>query len=144
MQPNKKVYIAFAVVIAAMAFLIFWGFNDDTMLYYSTVSELKARGTNAYGQGFRVSGRVVKGSVKHDLQNVRVEFDIEEQGETLHVVYDGILPDTFKEDMDVLLEGTYQPGNTFHATNVFTKCASKYEPAEGESNYTNSDATGTN
>ena len=131
---NKKVYIALTAVILAMAFLILWGFNDQTMVYYSTVKELKARGNEAYGQGFRVSGRVVPGSVVTELENVRVRFDIIEEGETLHVVYDGILPDTFKEDIDVLIEGRYEPDGTFRASNVFTKCASKYEPADSEEN----------
>ena len=134
MKPNRKVYLAFALVILSISFLVAYGFNDETMVYYSTVKELKMRGADAYDQGFRVSGIVVPGSVKKATDRVHVSFDVIEEGETLHIVYDGILPDTFKEDMEVLVEGKYQPDGTFMATNVFTKCASKYEPTDEQMN----------
>ncbi|RMD98751.1 MAG: cytochrome c maturation protein CcmE [Calditrichaeota bacterium] len=142
MRPNKKVYFAFAVVILAIVFLVAYGFNDKTMVYYSTVKELKARGANAVGQGFRVSGKVIPGSLQKAPDRVRASFDITEEGERLHVVYDGILPDTFKENMDVLVEGKYQANGEFKATNVFTKCASKYEPTDAQE--TGGMETGTN
>ncbi len=143
MARNKKVYIAFAVVLAAMAYLIFGGFNQQTMVYYSTVKELKEQGSQAYGRGFRVSGKVVPGSVQVATDRVRASFDIEEEGEVLHVVYDGVLPDTFKENIDVLVEGKMAESGTFQAANVFTKCASKYAPAE-ENDSAAAQKTGTN
>ena len=130
MSRNKKVYIAFLAVVLAMAFLILWGFNEQTMVYYSTVKELKERGADAYGRGFRVSGKVVPGTVERATDRVHASFVITEEGETLQIEYDGILPDTFKEDVEVLVEGTMQADGTFKASNVFTKCASKYEPMD--------------
>ncbi|RMD99945.1 MAG: cytochrome c maturation protein CcmE [Calditrichaeota bacterium] len=130
MQRKVKIYFAFAMVVAALAFLITSGFNNETMVYYSTVKELKAKGANGYNQGYRVSGVAKAGSIRHDVEKVQVEFDIEEEGETLHIVYNGILPDTFKEGSEVLVEGKYSHDGNFYATNVFTKCASKYDAAE--------------
>ncbi len=130
MSRNKKVYVAFLAVVLAMAILILFGFNEETMVYYSTVKELKARGAEAYGRGFRVSGKVVPGTVERATDRVYATFVISEEGETLRIEYEGILPDTFKEDVEVLIEGTMQADGTFKASNVFTKCASKYEPIE--------------
>lgn len=130
MQRKIKVYIAFTVVILAMGFLVMSGFNQETMLYYTTVKELKAKGPEAREQGFRVAGRVLPGTVVKSSDHLQVAFDIEEEGEVLRVVYKGILPDTFKENTEVLLEGRYLPTQEFQATNVLTKCASKYDPSE--------------
>jgi len=127
MQRNMRVFVAFTLVIVAMLYLISSGFNEETMVYYSTVKELKMKGQDAYGQGFRVSGKVVPGSIEKASGKIEVRFIIEEEGERLSVVYNGILPDTFKEGAEVLIEGKYQSDDVFHATNVFTKCASKYE-----------------
>lgn len=127
MKRNLKIYISFSIIIMAMGFLIFSGFNNESMLYYSTVKELKMK-SDAIGQGFRVSGTVVAGSVIHASDRLQVQFEIEEEGERLLIVYDGVLPDTFKEDVDVLVEGKYQGNGKFVATNVLTKCASKYDP----------------
>lgn len=129
MQRNLKVYIAFAVILISMGFLLFFGFNSETMVYYSTVNELKAKGADAYGKAFRVGGQVVNGSVQQATDRVEVAFDIVEEDQTLHVLYNGILPDTFKEGINVMIEGTYGSDGTFRATNVLTKCASKYDPS---------------
>ena len=130
MQRKVKVYFAFAAVVAAMAFLMISGFNNETMVYYSTVKELKAKGPGGSEQGYRVSGIAVTGSLQRIPQKNQVQFDIEEEGETLHIVYNGILPDTFREGSEVLAEGKYGSDGNFYATNVFTKCASKYNAAE--------------
>lgn len=128
MQRKFKVYFAFSLIVVAMAFLILSGFDQETMLYYTTVQELQEKGDGAYNQGYRVAGTVVAGTVEKSGDLLRVAFDIQEEGRILHVVYDGIVPDTFKEKTDVLLEGKYQKDKTFYATNIMTKCASKYDP----------------
>jgi cytochrome c-type biogenesis protein CcmE len=47
------------------------------------------------------------------------------------------VPDTFKNDSEVVLEGTLGPDG-FHATGMTAKCPSKYEPqAVGSSGATN-------
>lgn len=133
MKRNVRIFGAFSLVILAMLYLISSGFNEETMVYYSTVKELKLKGEDAFGQGFRVSGIVVPGSIEKAIDKIEVRFVIEEEGERLSVIYNGVLPDTFKEGAEVLIEGKYQPDNIFYATNVFTKCASKYEAADESS-----------
>ena len=44
------------------------------------------------------------------------------------VVYQGIIPDTFKDDSEVVVEGAYDSSEElFHATVLLAKCPSKYE-----------------
>jgi len=45
------------------------------------------------------------------------------------VVYKGIIPDTFTDSVDVVVEGRLDSGNTFQATVLLAKCASRYENA---------------
>lgn len=49
-----------------------------------------------------------------------------ESGQTVAVFYQGAMPDTFKDESDVVLTGTYK-GEQFVATEVLAKCASRYE-----------------
>jgi cytochrome c-type biogenesis protein CcmE len=60
-----------------------------------------------------------------------VDFVLLEQGKTLPVRYVGndLLPDTFKDGAQCLVEGKVQPDGRFVAETVQAKCASKYEPA---------------
>ena len=52
-----------------------------------------------------------------------------EGGATLPVDYHGIIPDTFVDDADVVVEGSLADGGDFHATTLLAKCPSKYEAA---------------
>ena len=48
---------------------------------------------------------------------------------TYAVVYRGITPDTFTDSVDVVVEGRLAGDQTFHATTLLAKCASRYEEA---------------
>lgn len=128
-RRRVTIFVVFAAVIGVIGWLLVSGFND-TMVYYITVSELKVQGVKAEGKGLRVSGKVVPGTVERSADGLRLKFTLDELGETMPVTYRGIVPDTFKEDAGVLLEGKVVNGE-FQATLIFTKCASKYEGEEG-------------
>ncbi|MDZ7361025.1 MAG: cytochrome c maturation protein CcmE [candidate division KSB1 bacterium] len=135
-MSNKRVtiFLVFAAVIGIIGYLILSGFDDTTVAYYQTVDELKALGASADGKSYRVSGQVVAGSVVRAEDGLSMTFTIDELGNTMPVVYYGIIPDTFKEGVGVLLEGKYANGR-FEATTIMTKCASKYE-GEGQAQQT--------
>jgi len=125
MKRNFRIYFVVAAVLVLVVFLIGSGLQD-TMVYYVTVKELKAAPEGHEGRGLRVNGTVVAGSLVQ-RKATKYEFVITEDNEELTVHYDGILPDTFRENHDVLLEGKYLGNGVFEAQHVFTKCASKYD-----------------
>jgi cytochrome c-type biogenesis protein CcmE len=43
------------------------------------------------------------------------------------VVYRGLAPDTFTDDVDVVVEGRLGRDGTFEATTLLAKCGSRYE-----------------
>ena len=76
---------------------------------------------------FGLAGDVVDGSITRENQIVR--FVISENQHTLSVHYVGkdILPDTFQDGSQAVVEGDYDPDGIFRATHIQAKCASKYE-----------------
>jgi cytochrome c-type biogenesis protein CcmE len=53
------------------------------------------------------------------------------RNDTLKVVYNGSVPDTFKEGQQIVAEGKLIAGeDTFVASQLVIKCSSKYEPVE--------------
>jgi len=131
---RKRIIIGGLVVCLAIGYL---GYTllESSLPYYSTVSELKERGDSVYGQGVRVNGEVVPGSIEFDARNLILTFVITDERETLPVVYEGIVPDTFNNQTDVVLEGKLDSTGLFHARSIVTKCPSKYE-AEGSEQQT--------
>jgi cytochrome c-type biogenesis protein CcmE len=125
MKRGFKLFLALAVLLLAFGFLVSSGMQE-TMVYSVTAEELLANPAKFAKQGVRLEGKVTAGSlVKHGATTH--EFGLTAENETLRVRYNGILPDTFRENHDVVLEGKYLGNGVFEARQIFTKCASKYE-----------------
>src|SRR5262249_50201734 len=90
-------------------------------------------GDGAYTKHLRVAGNVVPGSITR--QGSGAEFTLQEEAQTLRVVYRGSEPppDTFKDNSQALAIGTFGRDGVFHAKEIQAKCASKYAPAPGSS-----------
>jgi cytochrome c-type biogenesis protein CcmE len=124
-----KVIIAAAVVVVAAAVLLGLGLGRGVVYYYS-VSELNALSS---ARNVRVSGELVAGSLVRE-GNTHITFQIHDRdkpSDSLDVVYDGALPDAFKDkaDAEVVVEGDRLTDGTFQARILIAKCPSKYEAA---------------
>ncbi len=113
------------VVAGIIGYLIFSGMQD-TMGYYLTVSELIEQGSQLPQENIRVSGNVSEGSVNWDPGERTLHFNIVDEKTTMPVVYQGLVPDSFKQGQKVIIEGVYADG-VFTANELLTTCASKYE-----------------
>ena len=81
------------------------------------------------GVSIRLGGLVANGSVVRG-QGTTVSFSITDQIGTVPVVYDGILPELFREGQGIITTGTLDAGGTFHATTVLAKHDETYMPPQ--------------
>jgi len=130
MKKKKRLrfIIGGIILVLALGFLIYTGMRG-TMRYYMTVSELVAKGNSAHGEGVRLGGRVVEGSINWDSLKLELKFNITDGKRKIPVLYKGVVPDAFKSGAQVIVEGTYSPGGVFRATTLLAKCPSKYVAA---------------
>ncbi len=129
MFKKRKFIIGVTIVVAAIGYLGFMGFQSSAMYYYR-IDELLGMGSEAYDRGLRISGIVLAGSIDRDVATMTVEFTVAGEGQTLPVVYTGAIPDTFKDDAGVVVEGELARSGVFQAKTILMKCPSRYEPAE--------------
>ena len=122
---NKKLIIGGLIIVIVVAYL-FWSGMKDSSVYFLTVAEFFDRIDQMEGKGTRVNGDVVPGSIKWDAQNLILTFQLTDGKNVLNVRHQGVAPDTFIEGLSVVVEGKYEKG-TFNATQIMTKCPSKYE-----------------
>lgn len=130
--PAPKFIVAGLLIVGAVSYLMFSGIND-TMVYYYTLSELTEKKSDLAGQGVRILGHVSAGTIRIDRKRSQVDFLVMEREttHTLPVTYQGIIPDTFKDGAEVVVEGTYHADrHHFQATVLMAKCPSKYEEAQ--------------
>ena len=114
-----------------MSYLAFTGIQESKS-YYVTIKELQGMGGQAQAKRLRVAGLVVPGSIRR--QGAGADFQIDEQGLKLQVAYRGTEPppDTFKDNAQALVVGTYGSDGVFRAKEIQAKCASKYAPAANQ------------
>src|ERR687893_1058751 len=105
---------------------------ESTWMYYLTPSELaaKVQGDESFhNTGVRVGARVVPGTIQRDPGGKSVAFAVTDGARTYPVRYRGIIPDTFTDSVDVVVEGRLHRDGVFQATVLTAKCASRYENA---------------
>ena len=138
MRNNNRFYIGLVGVAVVVTFLIWTGF-DKAMMYYLTPVELVAKvaeDDSFHDIGVKVSGRVVEGSWTREHGSTGahafVVTDLENPEVTFAVRYDDVVPDTFNDRAEVVVEGNYGTDGVFRAHTVLTKCGSRYEATKEE------------
>jgi len=117
-------------IVATMGFLLAVGIRGSGgFAYYVTVSEFVAKRAER-GDNFRVNGKVAQGTIERLPTGQDVSFRMTDGVASLPVRYRGIIPDTFVDGADVVVEGVLGTDGVFEATTLLAKCPSKYEAAE--------------
>jgi len=126
MAAKTKFIIGGAVIVAALAWLGFVGFQEGKA-YYVTVDEFNTMKDGLDGKTLKLAGDVVTGSI--DRSGPQMEFVIAGPKTSIRVRYTGggIIPDTFKDGSKALVEGKPGDDGIFNARHIEAKCASKYE-----------------
>ena len=129
-RSNKKVLFVVVIVVIAIATLMTTSLRG-ALTYYQTVDELKARGPDAYGERFRVGGRVQEDTIVKDASN-NLSFVIyhNEHSTSIPVEYSGIVPDIFGDEVDVIVEGRWNADGVFYATNLLAQHPPEFMVAE--------------
>ena len=129
MLKKKKFLIGGVIILLAIGYLSFMGFIGSATYYY-TVSEIMEQGSSLYGENIRINGEVAPGSVEQESGSLVLRFTIVDvEGEaSLPVVYQGVIPDTFKVGNAVVVEGEINSDGVFRAHTLMPKCPSRYLP----------------
>lgn len=134
---NGRFLIGLVGVALVVSYLVWTGVSD-TMVYYLTPTEMFAKVSedpSFHEVGLKVSGRVVPGSYyqgEGDFDHHFEVMDLEDESARFPVVFRDVLPDTFTDDVEVVLEGRYRDDGVFEAATVLTKCGSRYEASPEE------------
>lgn len=134
MKAQTKFLIGGGLILATVGYLMASGIKE-TGVYYLTPSELAAKirtDHSFYNVGMKMGARVVKGSIQRDVASQTITFRVTDGTESYPVIYRGLAPDTFTDEVDVVVEGRLQPDGTFRATTLLAKCGSRYEAAPSQ------------
>jgi cytochrome c-type biogenesis protein CcmE len=114
------------VLILAVA-LALWGLGDSVSFFYTPSQAAEAR--PPAGRSVQLGGLVARGSVVKRPDGT-VEFTVEDQHAVDRVVFQGDLPDLFREGQGVVAVGAFRRDGVFEAKRVLAKHDERYMPRE--------------
>ncbi len=131
MTPTRKrraIFVGILVLgISAAAAVGIVSMNQN-MMFFISPSDVQTQEFSPDRQ-FRLGGLVVDGSVRHSDHDLRVEFAVTDGAAEVPIVFDGILPDLFREGQGIIAHGFLRNGR-FEAHEVLAKHDEEYMPPE--------------
>ncbi len=125
-RSRNRLIIITVILLVVVGFLLYQS-SIGTYSYYKTVSELQSD-PSLIGVPVRVGGIVVKDSLKQDTKGYH--FLISDKAKTMQINYNGVMPQTFGEGIQVVAEGIYNSDSQLDAKKIITKCPTKYQSEE--------------
>jgi cytochrome c-type biogenesis protein CcmE len=118
---------AIAPVLALAVGLTLWGLRGSISFFYTPSQAAAAKPPP--GRSVQLGGLVAKGTViKH--ADGRVEFTVADQHAADKVVFQGDLPDLFREGQGVVAVGAFRDDGVFEAKTILAKHDERYMPPE--------------
>jgi cytochrome c-type biogenesis protein CcmE len=134
-MTHRNIKIAVTAVVLASAFgFMMWTTLRDGAEYFKHVDEVVAQRTQLQGKKVQLHGYVIPGTILTNPNTLEYRFTVQnnpiragEPGQKMNISYTGIVPDTFKDEAEVVLKGQLTPTG-FHTepNGVMAKCPSKY------------------
>jgi cytochrome c-type biogenesis protein CcmE len=130
-----KIGLTTAFLVLAFSGLL-WSTLREGTEYYKNLDEVMVNQQEWHGKQLQLHGYIVPGSIYRKRDSLEYKFKVQNSPARAnqadpHVVeasYTGIVPDTFKDEAEVVLKGRLTPTG-FHTdpNGVTAKCPSKYE-----------------
>ena len=137
-----KILVSILVIGGAVSFLFFdrLASDADALTYFYPADEVIKDRETLTGKRIRMGGHVAKGSIFQKKGTLEYQFDVKPHPAMIKfpqykdgivtVRYTGVVPDTFKDDAEVIVAGQVEADGSFTAQELIAKCPSKYEAAE--------------
>ncbi len=134
-----KVIISTIVIGTAVGYLLVEVIESSWAYYYSVDEFVESRFVRTSEQTaaeagkiddsriIRLAGRVKKGSVVRDPEKMQLDFELAGQENSIAARYYGPVPQNFTDDKEVLVEGSVGAEGLFRASQILTRCESKYK-----------------
>ena len=138
-MTHRYIKIGATVLVLGLAFSgMLWSTLREGTEYFKNVDEVVGNHQQWQEKRVQLHGYVVPGTFLHRPNTLEVKFKVQNNparravpGGIIEASYTGLLPDTFKDEAEVVLKGKFDSTGRFHVEKdgVMAKCPSKYEAA---------------
>jgi len=129
-RRNRLLLVAFIVLTSGTAVtLALRALNENINLFYEP--EQIVQGEAPVGQMIRAGGMVKAGSIERSATDLKIRFVVTDMRQSeVPFLYEGVLPDLFREGQGVIALGRLNSQGIFMADEVLAKHDENYMPPE--------------
>ena len=127
-RRNPAGYLVALVALVGVAGAMLYGNLSKSLVYFVTPTEYQEKLAEYAGKTLRLGGLVQR--ERYDPQSQLLRFTITDGTTAYPVRYEGAVPDLFKVNQGVVVEGAFQ-GGTFSATQLLVKHSEQYKAPSG-------------
>ena len=130
-KRRRNLIFTVCFIIAGMTVattLALQAFRENLLYFYSPSQVIAGEAPQA--RAFRIGGLVKVGSVMRNPDSLVVRFVLTDTLQYITVVYEGILPDLFREGKGIVANGKLRSDGAFEAFEVLAKHDENYMPPE--------------
>ena len=124
---QRLILILLTLTILGAAILLIMFNTKQNIVFFYTPSELLEDNIDP-NKKLRIGGYVKKLSFVEKSLN-KYEFKITDNSNDLLIFYEGMLPDLFREEQGIVIEGFMDKNNNIVASKVYAKHDENYMPA---------------
>lgn len=131
MKPRHRraaIIVGGLSVLAVAAALVLNAFRSNLVFFFTPTQVAADEAPRE--RAFRLGGLVETGSLKREADGLSVRFTVTDTARSIPVVYQGILPDLFREGRGVVTQGKLGKDGVFRADEVLAKHDENYMPPE--------------
>ncbi len=132
MNPKRKQRLFLILIglagVGIAVFLVLFALRQNLNYFYTPVEV--SDGLAPVEKKIRAGGMVKQGTVYREDGSLKVYFTVTDYAADLDVLYDGILPDLFKEGEGVVVIGSLNEAGLLTAETVLAKHDETYMPPE--------------
>lgn len=122
----KHVVTALLIVALAGVGYALFAETGENMTYYYEADQVA--GADVGDDRIKISGIVAKDSIQRHAGTLQVNFVVEGANARIPIEYVGVVPDIFREGIQVVVAGSFSKGDgVFYADDLLAKCPSKYQ-----------------
>ena len=124
---QRLLFILFSLILLSVSILLILFNSNKNLIFFYTPSELLASNATI-NETVRIGGYIQKNSITRH-ENSKYKFIITDNKKIIQISYTGLLPDLFREEQGVVIEGTLLKNYVIEASKVFAKHDENYMPA---------------
>ncbi len=131
-RKKRLIWVLLGIAVLAIAVTLILNTFKQNMVFFLTPTQIsQGEGSSAPGKPIRIGGMVVKDSIQREPGTLKMRFVVTDFSHTVPVIYEGVVPDLFREGKGVVATGVIEPGQDgplFKASEILAKHDENYMP----------------